>query len=93
MNNLERRIERLEEKLLAKHGPRLIYIHPNLGEGEEETPYQVKVSSDLWAYAMGGGPFTEQEIYRLREEYSEDRLRTDVLETLPVGKYSDGPTD
>jgi hypothetical protein len=79
MNNLERRIERLEEKLLAKHGPRLIYIHPNLGEGEEETPYQVKVSSELWAYAMGGGPFTEEEIRQLREEYAKDDLVSDMI--------------
>ncbi len=50
MKNFERRIERLENKLAAKYGPRFVYIHPNLGEGEEETPYQVQVSSDLWAY-------------------------------------------
>jgi hypothetical protein len=74
MKNLERRIERLENELTAKHGPRSIYIHPNLGEEEEETPYQVQVSSELWAYAMGGGPFTDEEIRQLREEYSEESI-------------------
>jgi hypothetical protein len=55
MSNLERRIERLEEKLKPKRGHRLIYIHPNLGEGEEETPYQVKVSSELWLMLWAAG--------------------------------------
>lgn len=55
MSNLDRRIKWLEQRMGAKQGQRLIYIVPNLEEGEgEETPYQVKISSVLWAYAFGG---------------------------------------
>ena len=44
-----------------KHGQRLIYVMPNLEEGEcEETPYMVKISSDLWAHVFGG-PLTDKE--------------------------------
>jgi hypothetical protein len=85
MNNLERRIEglamgsfeqrlmQLEQQMGTQPRPRLIYITPNLEEDEsEETPYSVKISSELWAEAFGG-PFTKEEIDKLREEYAEER--------------------
>ena len=74
MKNLERRIERLEDKLSPKYGPRLIYIYPHPDEEEEETPYQIQVSSELWAHAMRGGPFTEEEIRRLKEKHRGEKV-------------------
>ena len=54
MNALARRIERLERRTTVKVGPRLIYITPNLEPHEiEESPYLVKLSSDLWAHVFG----------------------------------------
>ena len=68
MNNLDRRIERLEKMARVKQGPRLIYIGPNLEDGEgEETPYMVKISSELWAHVFGA-PLSVEEIRKLREE-------------------------
>jgi len=64
---------RRHQKLRQKHEQRFIYILPNLEEEEdEETPYKVKISSDLWAHAMAGGPFTSDEIRELREKYKEE---------------------
>jgi hypothetical protein len=73
MNNLARRTQRLEEKLETKPGPRLIYLTPNLeGDETEETAYSVKISSEVWAYVFGSGPFITEEIDKLREEYAEE---------------------
>jgi hypothetical protein len=73
MGRFEQRVTQLEQQMGTKHGPRLIYITPNLEEDEsEETAYSVKVSSELWAEAFGG-PFTKEEIGKLREEYAEER--------------------
>ncbi len=78
MNTLERRVERLEQRMGAKREQRFIYIMPNLEEEEDqETPYCVKISADLWAHAIGGGPFTNEEIRRLRQEYNEQRNRNE----------------
>jgi len=50
----EQRIERLEQRMGVKPGPRLIYLMPNLEPDEpEETPYLVKLSSDVWAHVFG----------------------------------------
>jgi hypothetical protein len=73
IKNLSRRIERLEEMVVPKHGPRAIYIMPNLEEEEpEEGPGLVKLSSSLWAH-IWGAPLTADEIRKLKEEYKEDR--------------------
>jgi hypothetical protein len=72
MNNLERRIERLEETLDMKPGPRHIIItNVNFLEGEE-SPCEVEFLPGLYALAYGG-PFTTEEIDKLREEYAEQR--------------------
>lgn len=77
MNVLERRIERLENRLGARPGPRLIYLAPNLEEGEgKETPYFVKLSSEVWVHVFGR-PLTEEEVWKLRKEYSQGRNRNE----------------
>jgi hypothetical protein len=70
MSNLDRRIERLEEKLGAKHKQRLIYI-TNLPSGPED-PCTVELFPGLWAFDAGGVPFTEEEIRNLRAEHNAD---------------------
>jgi hypothetical protein len=73
MNRLQRRLERLEQQTRAKPGAPLIYLMPNLEEGEgQETPYSVKISSELWAHAFGA-PLTEDDIRELRVEYGDER--------------------
>jgi hypothetical protein len=67
MNNLERRIERLEERLGVKQGPRYVLI-TNLNPDGEEDPYTRELFPGLWAIGYGG-PFTEDEIRNLREEH------------------------
>ena len=70
--NLNGRIERLEEMVVPKHGPRLIYIMPNLEPEEpEEGPGLVKLSSSLWAHVLGA-PLTPDEIQKLRQEHNEE---------------------
>jgi hypothetical protein len=72
MGRFEQRLTRLEQRMGTKHAPRLIYLTPNLeGDETEETAYSVKISSELWAEAFGG-PFTKEEIDKLREEYAEE---------------------
>jgi hypothetical protein len=77
MSNLEGRLKRLEETTRANREERFVYILPNLEEEEdEETPYRVKVSSKLWAHAIRGGPFTDEEIQSLRQKYGEEGLES-----------------
>jgi hypothetical protein len=78
MNALARRLERLERRTTVKVGPRLIYITPHLEPDElEESPYLVKLSSDLWAHVFGA-PLNDDEIRKLREEYREGRHRNET---------------
>jgi hypothetical protein len=78
MKSLDRRIARLEVKYNTSCGQRFVYILPNLEEDEdEETPYQIKLSSDLWAHAIRGGPFTAEEIDELRNTYGDERTRNE----------------
>lgn len=45
-----------------KPGPRLIYLTPNLeAEEGEETPYCVKLSSEVWAHVFGR-PLSNDEV-------------------------------
>ena len=58
-----------------RHRPRLIYITPDLQRNElEESPYLVKLSSGVWAHVFGA-PLSDEEIRKLREEYSEEGHR------------------
>jgi hypothetical protein len=73
MGRFEQRLTRLEQRMGTKHAPRLIYLTPNLeGDETEETANSVKISSELWAYVFSSGPFTKEEIDKLREEYAEE---------------------
>ena len=77
MNNLERRIERLEERVGTKPASHEILItNVDFSDGHED-PYTVKLFSGLWAHAIGGGPFTSEEIHKLREEYCEQENRNE----------------
>ena len=72
MTDLDRRIERLERRTGVKCGPRTIYITPNLeSEDPEETPYLVKLSTDLWANVYGE-PLSDDGVRKLRQEYKQD---------------------
>jgi hypothetical protein len=72
MNNLERRIERLEETLGIKPGPRFMIItNVNFLDGDE-SPCEVEFLPGLYAVAYGG-PLTSEEIQKLREEHSGGR--------------------
>jgi hypothetical protein len=57
-----------------KSRQRIIYLTPNLqGDKAKETPYTVKISSEVWAHVLGNsGPFTKEEIDRLRETYAKE---------------------
>jgi hypothetical protein len=74
MGRFEQRVTRLEQRMGTKPGPRLIYLTPNLqGDKASETPYAVKISSEVWAHVLGNsGPFTKEEIDRLRETYAKE---------------------
>lgn len=71
MNNLSRRIERLEQRLSAQHGEQqLVYVGPNLeSDDSEETPWSVKIAPGVWAMAFGAR-FTAEQIDALRKEYA-----------------------
>jgi hypothetical protein len=69
MNNLEKRIERLEEKLGMKPGPREIILTNVDFSGGQENPYTAQLFPRLWAIAQSGGPFTEEEIRNLRNKH------------------------
>ena len=77
MGRFEQRVTQLEKRMGTKHAPRLIYLTPNLeGDKAKETSYAVKISSEVWAHVLGNsGPFTDEEIDRLREEYAEEWKR------------------
>jgi hypothetical protein len=73
MTHLDRRIERLEQRLDPTHGPQLIDITPNLEEDEApDTSYSVKLTSSLWANAFGHA-FSPEDIRQLRREYGQRR--------------------
>ena len=60
--------KRLEQRMRVKPGRRLIYLMPNLELDEpEETPYLIKLSSDVWVNVFGP-PLTGEEIQALRDE-------------------------
>jgi hypothetical protein len=69
MKQLDRRVQRLEKMAGLKLEPRFIYFAPNLEEDEgDETPYFVKVSSEVWVDVFGGRLCSE-EIKKVKEEF------------------------
>ena len=75
--SLSRRIERLEEMIVPRHGPRLICITNVVEEeGLEEGPGLVKLPSSLWAYVFGAPP-TADKITTWKEEYNQERNAPD----------------
>ena len=67
MNNLERRIERLEEKLGTKRGPRhIILTNVDFSDGEEDPLFP-----GVWAMVYGA-PLTTEEVDKLREQCAEE---------------------
>jgi hypothetical protein len=80
VNNLERRIGRLELTLGTKPGPRhitlknialsddIILTNVDFSDGEEDPLFP-----GVWALVYGE-PLTSEEIQKLREEYQEGRL-------------------
>ena len=69
MSRTEQRLQRLERRMALKPGPRVIYLMPNLEADEgEETPYCVKLSSEVWAH-VSGRPLSTEEVKKLKEEF------------------------
>ncbi len=71
MKNLERRVEKLEECLVVKSGPRdveadVLLSSVNFGKGEPIFP-------GVWATVLRGGTLTDEEIERLRAEWERER--------------------
>lgn len=64
---IKQRVERLEGEIGLKQEGRITIITTISPDGGGD-PYHVEILSGLWAYAARGGPFTEEEIHRLREE-------------------------
>lgn len=70
MSNLNRRIERLEEKFDTKREPRVVII-TNVDDFTEDAHTIELFPGGPWAIAARGGPFTGEEIRELREEHKE----------------------
>ena len=69
--NLERRIERLEEKLGAKSEPRVLVItNVRFDHTDGQPPSLIQFVPEVWAFAVRGGPFTREEINQLRNEHA-----------------------
>ena len=69
MSRTEQRLQRLERRMGLKPGPRVIYLMPNLEADEgEETPYCVKLSSEVWAHVFGR-PLSNDEVKKLKDEF------------------------
>jgi len=67
MSGLGRRIERLEAKFSANHEARVIVTTIN-PDNHPEDPFTLELfPGGPWAFAIRGGPFTGEEIRRLRE--------------------------
>jgi hypothetical protein len=69
VSRTEQRLQRLERRIGLKPGPRLIYLMPNLEADEgEETPYRVKLSSEVWAHVFRR-PLSSDEVKKLTDEF------------------------
>jgi hypothetical protein len=77
MSRFGQRLTRIEQRMGMKSRERMIYLTPNLeGDKAKETPYSVKISAEVWAHVLGNsGPFTNEEIDRLRKTYAEEWKR------------------
>ena len=69
MSAFETRIDRLEEKFGENRDPRVIVITINPNNFPEDAYRFELLPGGLWAYAARGGPFTAEEIDRLRTEH------------------------
>ncbi len=69
MSNLTRRVKRLEDGIGRNDETRILVMTNVTPLGGEETPSCVKISPKCWAIAVRGGPFTEEEIRKFREEH------------------------
>jgi hypothetical protein len=70
MKYLDRRIERLEESL-APCCEQGVVVITNVNPQSAESACQVELSpGGPWAFAIRGGPFTEEELCGLRDEYA-----------------------
>ena len=70
---IKQRLDRLEGEMGLKQ-ERRVWIITTLpfeedDHRQEQTPYRVEIFPGLWAYAARGGPFTSEEIRRLKEKY------------------------
>lgn len=65
---IKQRIEKLEAGMGLKNEPRVTIITIDPDGISKENPYSVEIFPELWAYAIRGGPFTEEEIRQLRKE-------------------------
>ena len=65
---IKQRLERLEAGMGLKNEPRVTIITIDPDGISKEGPYSVEIFPDLWAYAIRGGPFTNEKIRQLRED-------------------------
>ena len=72
MSNLTRRVKRLEDEIGQSDEARLLIITNVAPWNGQETPDCVRIAPDRWAIAVRGGPFTDEEIRKLREEHKAD---------------------
>jgi len=69
IGRFKQRLQRLERRMGVKPGPRLIYLAPNLEASEgEETPYFVKLSSEVWAHVFDR-PLSSVEVKKIKDEF------------------------
>ena len=69
MSNLDRRIERLEDKVGIKPELRLLVKTNVAPRSADETPHCVKIGHDRWAYALRGGQLTDDENRGLKQKH------------------------
>ena len=72
IGRFEQRIERLEGRIGVKPGPRLIYVTNLEPDEPEESPFLIKLSSELWANVFGAPLTDKEEIRALKERFGED---------------------
>ena len=84
MSNLTRRVKKLEDEIGRSDDGRILVMTNVTPFGGQETPDCVKIALDRWAIAVWGGPFTEEEIRKLREEH-----KAEYEELRGKGKFHD----
>jgi hypothetical protein len=69
MNNLKKRLERLEERAAPKHGPRHVLVTNVCPDPDNECT--LEILPGLFAYVLGE-PLTCHEVEELREKYRQE---------------------